>query len=268
LVENFALRVENIEKYFPTAASGWRALLHPVSRLTVPALRGISFELRAGQVMALVGANGAGKSTLLRILTTLLIPTRGQAQICGFDVTREAAKARLQIGYHTGADACFYARLTGRENLNLFAGLNNLSAQRTAQRINDLADIFGLGPLLDRQVRTLSTGNIHRLGLARAMLHRPSVLLLDEPTRSLDPLAAAEFRRFLLDQIVGQYGTAVLFASHTLSEVEQLARHVAVLDDGKLLGCDTSAALMAATGMQTLEQSMESLVQRSKREAA
>jgi ABC-type multidrug transport system ATPase subunit len=267
LVENFALSVENIEKYFPPAASGWRALLHPVSRLTVPALRGISFQLRPGEVMALVGANGAGKSTLLRILTTLLIPTRGRARICGFDVAQEAAKVRLQIGYHTGADACFYSRLSGRENLNLFAGLNNLSAKQTAQRIAELADIFGLGPLLDRQVRTLSTGNIHRLGLARAMLHHPSVLLLDEPTRSLDPLAAAEFRRFLLDQIVGKYGTAVLFASHTLSEVEQLAGHVAVLDGGKLLGCDTPAGLLAATGAQTLEQSLEILTQRAAKEA-
>src|SRR6266852_8889374 len=102
-------------------------MLHPVSRLTVPALRGISFEIEPGQVLALVGANGAGKSTLLRILTTLLIPTRGLAQVCGFDVAREPAKVRLQIGYHTGADACFYSRLSARENLVLFAGLNNLS---------------------------------------------------------------------------------------------------------------------------------------------
>ena len=267
-MKNFALSVEHIEKYFPPAASGWRALLHPVSRLSVPALRGISFQLQRGEVMAVVGANGAGKSTLLRILTTLLIPTRGRAQICGFDVAREAAKVRLQIGYHTGADACFYSRLTGRENLNLFAGLNNLSAKQTAQRIAELTDIFGLGSLLERQVRTLSTGNIHRLGLARAMLHQPSVLLLDEPTRSLDPLAASEFRRFLLDQIVNQFGTAVLFASHTLSEVEQLAGRVAVLDGGKLLSCDTPAGLLAATKTQTLEQSLQCLLQRAARDVA
>jgi ABC-type multidrug transport system ATPase subunit len=121
LVKNPALGVENLEKYFPPAASGWRALLHPVSRLTVPALRGISFDVEHGEVLALVGANGAGKSTLLRILTTLLLPTRGHAQVCGFDVAKDPAKVRLQIGYHTGADACFYARLSARENLNLFA---------------------------------------------------------------------------------------------------------------------------------------------------
>jgi ABC-type multidrug transport system ATPase subunit len=267
LVTNFALSVENVEKYFPPAASGWRALLHPAMRLTVPALRGVSFELKHGEILALVGANGAGKSTLLRILTTLLIPTHGRARVCGFDVAQEPAKVRLQIGYHTGADACFYARLSGRENLNLFAGLNNLSSNETARRIAELTDLFGLGPLLDRQVRTLSTGNIHRLGLARAMLHRPSVLLLDEPTRSLDPLAAAEFRRFLLEQIVGKHGAAVLFASHTLSEVEQLAGRVMVLDRGRLLGCDTPAGLIAGAGAETLEQSLEILTHRAGRDA-
>ncbi|MGH9680410.1 MAG: ABC transporter ATP-binding protein [Candidatus Acidiferrales bacterium] len=265
-MKDLALSVENVEKYFPPATSGWRAMLHPVSRLTVPALRGVSFELKHGEVLALVGANGAGKSTLLRILTTLLIPTRGRASVCGFDVAREPAKVRLQIGYHTGADACFYARLSGRENLTLFAGLNNLSAKETTRRIGELTDLFGLGDLLDRQVRTLSTGNIHRLGLARAMLHRPAVLLLDEPTRSLDPLAAADFRRFLLDQIVGRHGTAVLFASHALAEVEQVARRVAVLHAGGLLGCDTPAGLMAAAGAETLERSLEILTRRAARE--
>lgn len=266
MVENFALSLENVEKYFPRAASGWRAFVHPISRLTVPALRGVSFEIRQGEVLALVGANGAGKSTLLRILTTLLIPTRGRAQVCGFDVAREPAKVRLQIGYHTGADSCFYSRLTARENLVLFAGLNNLSGAEASGRISELTGPFGLGELLDRQVRTLSTGNIHRLGLARAMLHRPSVLILDEPTRSLDPLAAAEFRRFLLRQIVGVHGTTMIFASHTLAEVEQLAGRIAVLDNGRLLACDTLACLKAAAGADTLEESLEILTRRAARE--
>jgi ABC-2 type transport system ATP-binding protein len=267
LVKNLTLNVENVEKYFPPAVSGWRALLHPAVRLTVPALRGISFDLKHGEILALVGANGAGKSTLLRILTTLLIPTRGRAQVCGFDVALEPAKVRLQIGYHTGADAYFYSRLSGRENLTLFAGSNNLSPDETSRRIAELTDLFGLGSLLDRQVRTLSTGNFHRLGLARSMIHQPSVLLLDEPTRSLDPLSAAEFRRFLLEQIVGKHGTAVLFASHTLSEVEQLAGRVLVLDGGRILGCDTPTSLMARVGAETLEQSLEILTHRPARDS-
>ncbi len=182
-----------------------------------------------------------------------LIPTRGRAEVRGFDVAREPAKVRLQIGYHTGGDACFYSRLSARENLVLFAGLNNLSERGSiARRIAELTGPFGLGELLDRQVRTLSTGNIHRLGLARAMLHRPSVLILDEPTRSLDPLAAAEFRRFLLQDIVGGHGTTMIFASHTLAEVEQLAGKIAVLDGGRLLACDTLAGIKTSAGADTL----------------
>ena len=263
---NFAVSLENVEKCFPSAASGWRAFVHPISRLTVPALRGISLEVKKGEVLALVGANGAGKSTLLRILTTLLIPTCGRAEVCGFDVTREPAKVRLQIGYHTGGDACFYSRLTARENLLLFAGLNNISEAKASTRIAELSDPFGLGELLDRQVRALSTGNVHRLGLARAMLHRPSVFILDEPTRSLDPLAAAEFRRFLLKDIVEGHGTSMIFASHTLAEVEQLAGKIAVLDDGRLLACDTLANIKTSAGAHTLEESLEILTRQASRD--
>jgi len=265
-VKNFALSLENVEKYFPPTLSGWRAFLDPVSRLTVPALRGISFDVQEGEVLALVGANGAGKSTLLRILTTLLLPTRGCARVRGFDTAAEPAKVRLQIGYHTGGDSCFYARLSARENLLLFAGLNNLTGAEAARRIDELAALFGIGELLDRQARTLSTGNIHRLGLARAMLHRPSVLILDEPTRSLDPLAAAEFRRFILQDIVGAHGTTLIFASHTLAEVEQLAGRVAVLDGGHLLACDTLAAIKSATGAASLEEALEIIIRRAARE--
>jgi ABC-2 type transport system ATP-binding protein len=265
LVKETSLRVESLEKYFPAAKSGWQALLSPpqVTKLTVPALRGISFAVNQGEVLALVGANGAGKSTLLRILTTLLLPTRGRAEVCGFDVAREPAKVRRHLGYHTGADACLYARLSGRENLMLFAELNNLSRTDASLRIANLTALLGLGELLDRQVRTLSTGNIHRLGLARALLHQPSVLLLDEPTRSLDPVAAAEFRRFLLQQIVAELGTTVLLASHTLAEVEQLAGRIAVLDKGRLLLCGTPSEVKAAAGVETLESSLEILASRS-----
>ena len=261
-----ALSLENVEKYFPPASSGWRAILDPVSRLTVPALRGISFDVAEGEVLALVGANGAGKSTLLRILTTLLLPTRGRARVRGFDTAAEPAKVRLQIGYHTGGDSCFYSRLSARENLLLFAGLNNLTGAAAARRIDELAALFRIVEILDRQVRALSTGNVHRLGLARAMLHRPSVLILDEPTRSLDPLAAAEFRRFILQDIVGAHGATLIFASHTLAEVEQLAGRVAVLDGGRLLACDTPAGLKSAAGASTLEESLENLTGRAMRE--
>ena len=122
---------------------------------------------------------------------------------------------------------------------------------------------MGLGTILGSQVRTLSTGQVHRLGLARAMLHGPRVLLLDEPTRSLDPMAASEFRRFLKTELVNRHGTTVLFASHTLAEVEQLADRVALLDSGRLVVCDSPRGLRAATGAVTLEQALQTLTFRN-----
>jgi ABC-2 type transport system ATP-binding protein len=255
-----ALRVEELEKYFPPAVSGWRALLHPLASLTSPALRGVSFSVAPGEVLALVGANGAGKSTLLRILTTLLLPTRGRAWVGGADVAREPARVLRQLGFHGGSDASFYARLSAQENLRLFATLNNIQSHDANRRVAHLSELLHLGPVLNQQVRTLSTGTVHRLGLARALLHQPSVVLLDEPTRSLDPLAASEFRRFLRDEVVRRQGATVLFASHTPAEVEQLAGRVALLHSGKLLACESPQALRARAGGATLEQAIETLL--------
>jgi ABC-type multidrug transport system ATPase subunit len=264
VVTDEALRVEEVEKFFPPALTGWRTLLHPLAALTVPALRGISFSAAPGEILVLVGANGAGKSTLLRILTTLLLPTRGRAWVGGVDLLREPSRVRQQIGFHSGSDASFYARLSARENLRLFASLNNISRLEADRGMAELADWLGLGDAMDRQVRTFSTGMVHRLGLARALLHRPAVLILDEPTRSLDPLAAAEFRRFLRDEVVGRRGATLLFASHTLIEIEQLAGRALLLDRGRLIACDTVQRIRASAGAGTFEQAIEILVQRSR----
>ena len=242
---------------------GGESCYTPSSPATIPALRGVSFTVSAGEIVALVGANGAGKSTLLRILTTLLLPTSGHAWVGGADVVRDPFRVRQQLGYSGASDGSFYARLSARENLQLFAMLNNIAGREAAQRIAHVSDLLNLHAFMDKQVRTFSTGTVHRLGLARALLHRPAVLLLDEPTRSLDPLAAAEFRRFLRDEISSRQGTTLLFASHTLAEVEQLAGRVALLHNGQLLAFGTTDALKAQAGALTLEQSIEALVRRA-----
>jgi ABC-2 type transport system ATP-binding protein len=255
-----AIVVEYLEKYFPPALSGWRSLLHPFAPATACALAGVSLRVERGESVALVGHNGAGKTTLMRILATLVLQTRGRATLDGFDIARQARQARAHLGYHTGGDEGFYGRLSGRENLAFFAAMNDLTSADARARIDSVAKWLGFSGALDRQERTYSTGMRHSLGLARAMLHRPCVLLLDEPTRSLDPLAAADFRRLLKDDLVRARGTTLLFASHTLSEVEEIADRVVLLDHGKMIAWDSPAHLRATTGAATLEAAIGHLL--------
>jgi ABC-type multidrug transport system ATPase subunit len=249
-----AITVESLEKKFPPARSGWRAFFQPFEKPTSVALAGLSLEVREGEAMAVLGANGAGKSTLLRILATLLVPTAGHARVAGHDTAHQSREVRRRLGYHAGTDHGFYPRLTGRQNLLFFGQLNQLSKTAASQRISLLAEQFQIREALDCQVRTLSSGTVQRLSLTRALLHQPGVLLLDEPTRSLDAIGAAEFRRFLKTEILRHGRTSLLFASHALPEVEFLADRVAVIDAGRLLACDTPSTLKRSTGSATLEE--------------
>lgn len=181
----------------------------------------------------------------------------------GFDVEREAASARRELGYHTGGDEGFYARLTARENLAFFAAMNNLTGAAARERILRVAEWMGISEELPRQVRTLSTGMTHRLGLARALLHGPKILLLDEPTRSLDPLAACEFRRLLKDELVRRNGNTLLFASHSLVEVEEIADRIVILQKGRVIAQNSAPDLLRMTGTATLESAMGQLFRHS-----
>src|SRR6202042_1058363 len=138
--------------------------------------------------------------------------------------------------------------------------MNNLSRADARTQIASIAESMGLQYDLNRQVRTFSTGMMHRLGLARALLHRPAILFLDEPTRSLDPIAASEFRRLLKDDLVRSRGTTLLFASHTLSEVEEIADRVVLLDGGRVVACESPRELCASTRTAILEAAVSSLV--------
>ena len=234
-------------------------MAHPFAKQTIPALTGISFSIERGESVALVGANGAGKSTLLRVFATLLHPTTGHAQVSGFDVAAKAVLVRTKIGYDAGVEQGFYGRLTGRQNLRLFATLNDLSRRQFADRIERLSELLELSLFLNQQTRTCSTGMLRRLSLTRALLHSPEVLLLDEPTRGLDSASAAAFRRYLKNEIIGRQRTTLLFASHDVSEVEEIADRIILLHQGKLRMFDSSRALCAAAQTNGLEEAIRAL---------
>jgi ABC-2 type transport system ATP-binding protein len=200
---------------------------------TVCALNDVTFSVEAGETVAVVGRNGAGKSTLLRVLVGLALPTDGSVSVCGADATSQPAEVRRFAGFASGEDRGLYWRLTGRQNLSLFGALHDITGTTLSDRCTELIELVGLTDAADRPVGGYSSGMRQRLSLARAMLHRPSVLLLDEPGRSLDSDAAEQFFGFLLSTALSENRT-VLFATHRYSEAAS-ANRVLVLRGGKLV---------------------------------
>lgn len=214
------------------------------------AVNRVNLRIEAGQIFGLVGPNGAGKTTLVKMLCTLVLPTSGSAAIHGIPLTQEGAIKRT-VGLMTGNERHFYWRLTGRDNLRFYAGLHGLSPAESAARIDELAEMLGLGPYLERRFDSYSTGMKHSLALACSLLHRPSVLFLDEPTRSLDPLAAARFRKIIETQAREEQRT-VFLVTHDLHEAIALCDSAAVMVNGVLHMAATPAHLR--TLLQPQEQ--------------
>jgi sodium transport system ATP-binding protein len=218
----------------------------------------LSFTVAPGEIYGLLGPNGAGKTTTLRVLAAILTPTSGHAELAGVDVARDPQAARRQLGFLTGTTG-LYARLTGRELLRYFGRLHGLPDDRIAERTRLLAGILDLAPILDRRCEALSTGQRQRLSVARAVLHDPAVLILDEPTVGLDVLAS----RFLRDFVRGERdrGKAVIFSTHYLAEAELLCDRIGLLHRGRLLAEGSPAELRARAGDATsLEEAFLRLV--------
>ncbi|MGA8302722.1 MAG: ATP-binding cassette domain-containing protein [Thermoplasmata archaeon] len=204
----------------------------------------VSFQLGGGEIFGLIGPNGAGKTTTIKMLTTLLLPTSGSATIAGFDVCRDPAQVRRTIGYVPqliSADA----QVTGYENLWVFARLYSIPRAEREKRIRDALDFMGLTGVADELVKNYSGGMIRRLEIAQALMHRPRVLFMDEPTVGLDPIA----RDAVWDQINrlrGHNGTSILLTTHYMEEAEHLCERVGVLHRGRLVACGTPSALKAS----------------------
>lgn len=254
-----AITVENLGKDFPVVGSGVDFLRLPFTRPRKRALDRVSLAVAPGEVFGLLGPNGAGKTTLLKVLCTLLIPNRGRAALLGCDVVRQAAAVRQQLGYCPGYERSFYLRLSARENLRFYGALNDLSPQFLRDRIPAVLTSLGLGEVVDEPVRNFSTGMLQRLSLARALLHHPPVVLLDEPTRSLDPTGAAWLRGYLRDELAARQGCTILLATHNLTEAEEVCHRLAVLDQGQVKALGTPAEICRRVGVASLAQAYRCL---------
>ncbi|HSY38226.1 MAG TPA: ABC transporter ATP-binding protein [Polyangia bacterium] len=222
------------------------------------AVADLSFSVAAGEIYGLLGPNGAGKTTTLRVLAGILTPTTGRALVAGIDVAADPQEVRRRLGFLTNTTG-LYARLTGRELLDYFARLHGLTAAAADARVAVLARALGLAPFFGRRCEALSTGERQRLSIARAMLHDPAVMVLDEPTAGLDVLASRFLRAFVRAE--RDRGKAVVFSTHYLAEAELLCDRIGLLHHGRLLAEGTPAALRAmADDAPSLEEAFLRLV--------
>jgi ABC-2 type transport system ATP-binding protein len=216
------------------------------------AVGGVSFAVAPGEVFGLLGPNGAGKTTTIRVLTTLLPPTAGRALVAGYDVTAESLSVRASIGYIPQAISVDGA-LTAHENLDFYGRVTGVPRRERRERIAEVIDTMGLDAMLHRLARTLSGGMLRRLEIATALLNRPAVLFLDEPTVGLDPTA----RRLVWERLQAlreQAGTTILVTTHLMEEAERHCERLGVIDRGRLVEQGEPAELLERHNSDSLEE--------------
>jgi len=249
-MSDFAVEVEDLTKEYQIQR-GWKAVARsPWSRDTRVVLDRVNLQVGHGEFFGILGQNGAGKSTLFRILSTLVRPDSGSARVMGHDVAREAAEVRDRLIPVIPSERSLYWRVSAEENLRLYAALYGVPAARVDARISEVLELVGLQDTMGKQVGLYSSGMKQRLLIARALLGSPDVLLLDEPTRSMDPVSARDFRSFLKRQVSEVDQTTVLLATHDHEEVTELCERVAVLDRGRLLAVGPTDSLLASSKLR------------------
>ena len=239
------LRVERVSHTYARPTGLQRRLIKAASERDVPALYDVDLDVRPGEIVGLVGPNGAGKTTLIKIIATLLEATSGHVTVGDYDVTTSPLEVRRRLGLVLADDRALYWRLTGRQNLEFFATMHGLDRTAAAARSGQLLEDVDLAGR-DRLVFGYSAGMRSRLSIARALLHEPPLLVLDEPTRALDPVATVRIGAMLKG--IADTGVAVLLSSHRLDEIEQVCDRVVAIVGGRVRFDGTVAELAGDVG--------------------
>jgi sodium transport system ATP-binding protein len=214
------------------------------------AVQDLSFTVRQGEIVSLLGVNGAGKTTTMRMLSTVLKPTAGTARVEGFDIITHDQPARSRMGFLSG-DTGLYPRLTAREEITYFGVLYDVEPQVIARRIDELAEFLDMKEFLDRKIDFLSTGMKQKVSIARSIIHDPPVMIFDEPTAGLDILTARNIISFI--HKCRDDGKCVLFSTHIMREAERIADRIVMIHQGRLLAEGTWEQLREQSGMQDLD---------------
>jgi len=227
------IRLDAVAKSYRASGSRFGLWGRPVAREVV-VLEEVTLQVRRAEILGLVGPNGAGKTTLVEILATLQLPTGGTATVGGLDVVRQAGEVRRRIGYCPAGPDSFYPRLTVRRNLEFFAALYELPPGAARARVREVLEMVGASKAAAVVFQQLSAGMRQRLALARALVPDPPVLLLDEPTRSVDVEARCQFHALLRDRLAAEQGKTVLLVTHDMREAAAVCDRVACLRDGRI----------------------------------
>ena len=254
-----AILAENLVKRYPVFRGFRDFVRRPFDRRTTTALDGLDLRVERGRVFCLLGPNGAGKTTLIKILATLVLPDGGRAEVDGHDVERRPGPVKRAVGYAVSDERSFYWRLSGRQNLEFFGALHGLRGQAVARRVDELLRLTGLEAAADLRFNAYSTGMRQMLAFARALLADAAILLVDEPTRSLDPQAADRIRSFLRRELVEAQGKTVFWATHDLAEAAAYAQEIAVISRGRVR-LQATAASLAGEGPTSLRRAYEQAV--------